>query len=81
GLDETKFKADLSNPAITQKIAFDRAIGVKLGVDSTPTLYLNGVKLDSEIVSDVQNSNGDKLRAVIDTDLKKAGITPPSIVK
>ncbi|MEP7205059.1 MAG: thioredoxin domain-containing protein [Candidatus Saccharibacteria bacterium] len=81
GLNETKFKTDLSDPAITQKIAFDRAIGDKLGINSTPTFFLNGVKLDSDTVSDVQNSNGDKLRALIDSDLKKAGITPPSIVK
>ncbi len=81
GLDETKFKADLSDSAITQKIAYDKAIGDKIGVNSTPTLYLNGVKLDGDTVSDVQNGNGDKLRALIDAELKKAGVTPASTAK
>ncbi len=76
GLDATKFKEDLAGTAVVQKVSYDKAIGDKLGVTATPTFYLNGVKLDSETVSDVQNGNGDKLRALIDAELKKAGLTP-----
>src|SRR5665647_156270 len=78
GLDETKFTADLAGSAATQKISFDQAIGNKLGVDSTPTFYLNGVKVGSDIVQDVQSGNGDKLRALLDADLKKVSATPPT---
>ena len=45
GLDTEKFKSDLSDPKIAAKISRDRAIGNKLGVSSTPTLYLGNEKL------------------------------------
>lgn len=34
--------------ALIKKIDFDRAIGGRLKVDSTPTFYLNGKKLESK---------------------------------
>lgn len=81
GLDEAKFTTDLASSAVTQKIAFDQAIGNKLGVNSTPTFYLNGVKVGSDVVQDVQSGNSGKLRALLDADLKKDGITPPAATK
>ena len=77
GLDTTKFTADLAADTINQKISFDQAIGNKLNVNSTPTFYLNGVQLSSDVVSDVQRGNGDQLRALINADLQKVGVTPP----
>ncbi len=72
GLDEAKFKTDLASPAIGKKISFDQTIGKKIGANATPTFYLNGVKLTNEVWGDDA-----KLKAAIDTEFKKAGITPP----
>lgn len=77
-LDTTKFTTDLASETVGQKISFDQAIGKKLNVDATPTFYLNGVKLESDVVSDVQNGTGDKLRTLINEALTKAGVTLPT---
>lgn len=45
GLNLTKFNADLNDPALAKMVADDRAEGETAGIDATPTLYLNGVKL------------------------------------
>lgn len=78
GLDTAKFKTELASNAVNQKISFDQAIGNKLNINSTPTFYLNGVQVGNDVVSDVQQNNGDKLRALINVDLQKAGIALPS---
>ncbi len=78
GLNETQFQADLSSNAVSQKITYDQAIGQKVGVDSTPSLYLNGTKLSSNIISDVQQGSGNLLRDALDAQLKAAGVTPPA---
>lgn len=72
GLDITKFSADLNAESINQKISFDQAIAKKVGVESTPTFYLNGVLLGSDIWGDDA-----KLKAAIDTELTKAGVPLP----
>jgi protein-disulfide isomerase len=45
GLNMAKFKADLNDPALAKMVADDRAEGEQAGIEATPTLYLNGVKL------------------------------------
>lgn len=79
GLDVSKFTTDVSSSLINQKISFDQAVGKKLGINSTPTFYLNGVKLESSVVSDLQQGTGEQLRTLIDTSLTKAGVTLPSV--
>lgn len=71
GLDITKFKTNLADDALNKKISFDQAIANKLGVNATPTFYLNGAKLTSDIWGDDA-----KLTAAINSEFKKAGITP-----
>lgn len=66
GLDEDTFKNDLGSSNVNQKISFDQALGKKLGVDSTPTIYLNGEALDEETRQDLSQGEGEKLRALID---------------
>ncbi len=78
GLDTTKFQADMASSAVAQKISFDQAIGYKVGVDSTPTYFLNGVKLSNSIIEDLQTGSGNQLRDALDTQLKAAGVTPPT---
>lgn len=70
GLDTAKFQADLTEGSVSKKIAFDQSIAKKIGVNSTPTFYLNGVKLDQ----DVWGSDA-KLKAAIEAELKKTGST------
>jgi protein-disulfide isomerase len=45
GLDMNKFTADLDSQAVKDKVARDTNDGNLLRIDSTPTFYLNGVKI------------------------------------
>jgi protein-disulfide isomerase len=46
-LDEKKFQADIKDGALQSVIQNDLALGEKLGVNATPTFYLDGEKLES----------------------------------
>ena len=45
GLDETEFKKQQQNPAVTEHIREDYEEGIRLGVRGTPTVFINGKKL------------------------------------
>lgn len=45
-LDIAKFEADMGDSGIKTKVDNDYGDGVALRIDSTPTFYLNGVKMD-----------------------------------
>lgn len=47
GLDMEQFSEDLGSPAATSAIEADRLLGEQLGVDGTPTIFVNGRKLDA----------------------------------
>jgi len=70
GLNTDKFTTDMSSQTVADKIARDRALGGKLDVSSTPTLYINDQKLDSDTVTSVVQSNGDLLTKKLDELLK-----------
>lgn len=72
GLDTTKFNEDLASTSISQKIKFDQALAKEDSVSSTPTFFLNGTKLESDTWG-----SEEKLIETINTELEKAGITPP----
>ena len=42
GLDIDRFKADAASPAVQSRINADRAEGVRLVIEGTPTMYING---------------------------------------
>lgn len=46
GLDEKKFATDSGDPSIKSKIDDDEQFGTALGINATPTFFLNGVKLN-----------------------------------
>lgn len=69
GLDAAQFRADLEEPSVKQKITFDQALAGKLGVNSTPTFYLNGTKVSSEDATSIAQGNGDTLRDLLDEAL------------
>ncbi len=47
GLDMNKFKTDLDSSAVADKIMADYKEGVALGVQGTPTFFVNGKKIDN----------------------------------
>jgi protein-disulfide isomerase len=56
-LDTAKFKTDIASSAVNSKISFDQAVGNKIGVNATPTFYLDGQKLsDADSGQIVQGS-------------------------
>jgi len=66
GLDIDKWQNDMSGIAAKSRVDADMARGRALGVNSTPTLYIN----DSPV--DFSDMNVEKLRMIIDAELKKA---------
>jgi protein-disulfide isomerase len=64
GLDVEKFKRDQSSETVAQRIAQDQKRGHSMGVQGTPTVFMNGreVPFESLLVPD-------KLRLVINTEL------------
>ena len=65
-LNVSKFKSDLSLQSISDKIKYDQALAEKTGVQGTPSMYLNGTKLDGEALNTVES-----LKAILDAELKK----------
>lgn len=63
GLDENKVKDEIANDAFKAKIDADLAEGQRLGVDATPTFFVNGHKLDLANYSD--------LNTAVENELKK----------
>jgi protein-disulfide isomerase len=79
GINMDQYNKDLTSSKVTQKLAFDRALGNKIGVQSTPTLYVNGTQVSQDVISDLETSGGgDKLRALLNSDLKAANLPVPS---
>ncbi|MDO8335559.1 MAG: thioredoxin domain-containing protein [Candidatus Saccharibacteria bacterium] len=72
GLDTTKFKKDLENEKVSNKIDRDQALGKKIGASSTPTLVLNG-----KIIDQSKWETSQKLEATIVKAIKDSGQTVP----
>lgn len=66
-VDYDKLKKDINNKIFVQAVKDDEAIGKKLGVNSTPTIYINGEKVSSK-----DTFNYSALKALI---IKKLGET------
>ena len=45
GLDMTKFEADAKSDAVQDRVNVDLEHGISIGINSTPTFYLNGKKI------------------------------------
>jgi protein-disulfide isomerase len=69
GADETRLQACLkSQPEATLKASM--AEGEKLGLNATPTLFINGLKMEGAL-------DASEVRAALDERLKAAGVEPP----
>ena len=64
GLDVEKIKTAIAQKTYNEIVKTDVADGEKLGVNSTPTIYVNGVKLD-------KIPTYEELKAKIEEELKK----------
>jgi protein-disulfide isomerase len=64
GLDMTRFTADLESPAIKQAVRRDLEDGERAGVDSTPTVFIDGQKYNGALALDA-------IKPVIDAELKR----------
>jgi protein-disulfide isomerase len=67
GLDADKFAADLADPAVAAKVEADQAQGRALGVQGTPTLFVNGVRIGGAPKPDVLRELVDAERQLADT--------------
>ncbi len=63
-LDMTKFEADMKSTELTNRVGIDIADGTKFGVNSTPSFFLNGKKLEL--------SSFDDLTKAVDEAVKSA---------
>lgn len=68
GLDVEKFKTDMLGMATKSRVDADMQRGRALNVNSTPTIYINGVSVPFE-----QMKNIDAVKQLIDAQLQKAG--------
>ena len=67
GLDMQKFRRDVTSTAVDQRIALDGRRGNALGVNGTPTLFMNGREVPFESLAP------ERLRPLIQAELKAAG--------
>ena len=66
GLNVDQFKGQVSQQSAKDVIAADLKDGEAVGIDSTPTFFINGVKIEQQTVPTVE-----ELKAKIDEALKK----------
>lgn len=78
GLNEEQFKSDLARKEIQDKIKLDRALAAKVGVNSTPSFFINSEKVDEATTTDTIQQTGQKLMDKLDEALRKVGETPPN---
>jgi hypothetical protein len=88
GVDKDQFVKDLDNQKVLDKLSFDIALGGKVGVSGTPSIYVNGKIADQSVKNGklVTANNTDPLvwanadtfeNLVIKPALKKAGVPLP----
>lgn len=82
-LDMDKFKTDQAGSLVAQKIDRDRALGGKVNVSATPTIFIGSERVSDEILSggegtSIINGNGNAFMDKLDEALKAVGETPPS---
>jgi protein-disulfide isomerase len=73
GINADTFTKDLAGNAINQKISFDQALGKKIGVNATPSLYLDNKAVAQDVWTDEA-----KFDQAIQTELKKYNIALPT---
>ena len=67
GIDVERFKRDVESDRIEQRIFLDGKRGHSMGVNSTPTVFMNGREVPFEQLP------ADKFRVLIENELRAAG--------
>ena len=62
GLDMARYDAAYSDPATLERVLADRADGLALGVEGTPTFFVNGKQLRPQSSDDLTRALDDALR-------------------
>ena len=65
GMDEAKFSTCLTNRAYEKQVESDIALGESKWVNGTPTMYLDGIKLDMSLFKDL-----DGFRSFLESRMK-----------
>lgn len=65
GLDMEKFRADVASAEVTERVARDIEQGQQLGVNSTPTFFLNGKQVRAPSI--------EAFRTLLDAELQASG--------
>ena len=68
GLNTTAFNEDLTSQRVSQKVAFDQALGRKAKVNATPTIFLNGKQADQSVLNGKVVNAGTKDAQIIWAD-------------
>lgn len=63
-LDMTKFEADMKSTDLTNRVGVDQADGTRFGVNSTPSFFLNGKKLELSSFDDLTKAVDEAVAAV-----------------
>jgi len=71
GIDKEKFKTDLASSAVNSKISFDQALGNKIGVNATPTFYIDGTQINSTDSGQIVQGSTTVLTGLFDKALAK----------
>lgn len=79
GLDLEKFKADLQDPEVARYVHMDAKAGQLLGVGGTPTMFLNGKKLEARELDEFKKAIDAEL--AITDKLMKAGASAEDAYK
>ena len=69
GLDKDQFTKDLASNNVNRHISFDQALGKKIGVNATPTFYLNGKQLSDTDSSEIVKGSSSVLKGLFDKAL------------
>ena len=63
-LDMTKFEADMKSTDLTNRVGVDQADGTRCGINSTPSFFLNGKKLELSSFDDLTKAVDEAVAAV-----------------
>jgi protein-disulfide isomerase len=72
GLDIDQFKKDIESPRIAKKIETDLALAKKQDIKGTPSVFVNGKAVDSDIWG-----SDSKFKTFLNDRLKEAGVDAP----
>jgi protein-disulfide isomerase len=76
GLNVDKFTTDLNSTSISTKIDFDTALGTKVGVNATPSLYLQGKNISGPTGKAIQG-DPTELENTIRSAIQASGLSVP----